>query len=81
MNIGANEGASDQELRIVFFSKSSLIFVSSQISIIYPYMHMMIVIGQGKKVTFLGVGLEGFQGIGGYHIILVRTSSTANSRG
>ena len=64
MNIGANEGASDQELRIVFFSKSSLIFVSSQISIIYPYMHMMIVAGQGKKVTFLGVGLEGFQGIG-----------------
>ena len=44
-------------------------------------MHMMIVDGQGKKVTFLGVGLEGFQGIGGYYIILVRTSSTANSRG
>ena len=51
MNIGANEGASDQESRFFFFL---VFFVSSQISIIYPYMHMMIVAGQGQKVTFLG---------------------------
>jgi len=88
MNIGANEGASDKESRIVFFHILSFFFVSSQISIIYPYMHMsMIVAGQGQKVHFFRVGYnwEVFQGcFGGISYIFcvfIRTSSTANSRG
>ena len=51
---------------LIFFSYP-LFFVSSQISIIYPYMHMsMIVAGQGQKVHFFRVSLGiigGFSGM------------------
>jgi len=83
MNIGANEGASDQELRIVFFQILSFFCIFTNINNLSIHAHVNDCRWPGSKSSlFYGQGfIGGFSRNRGYHIILVRTSSTANSSG